>query len=359
MEKIKGTVNLSEVEQALRPPERILALQAERDQIATAYKDYKKEHGQLEQLMAEVLAAVPSITPQTPVYKSPTKPRVEKDIAVVVHITDAHHGAVQASDEIEGFGVFSPALSRARQYGLIEDVLNWTEMHRLGYSIPECRMLVTGDLISGDIHDELRVTNAFPAPRQALEAGEILAKQAVMVAPHFERVILDIITDDNHGRLTRKPQAKEGSVNNWMYVVANVAKNLLASHDNVLVNIWAQPQKVVNICGRRYLLCHGHDVSGWMGFPYYGVERKAGREAIKRMNGPDMVRFDKIIMGHWHAPMEHPIFWIGGSVSGTDAYDHKAGRHADPQQVSWFVHPKWGEFDRTCWQLRKYDGQTK
>ena len=60
-------------------------------------------------------------------------------------------------------------------------------------------------------------------------------------------------------------------------------------------------------------------------------------------------------MGHWHAPLEHPHYWIGGSVSGTDAYDHKNGRHADPQQVSWFVHPKWGEFDRTCWQLKKYD----
>jgi hypothetical protein len=53
-------------------------------------------------------------------------------------------------------------------------------------------------MISGDIHDELRVTNAFPAPQQAIEAGEILAKQAAMAAPHFRSVILDIITDDNH-----------------------------------------------------------------------------------------------------------------------------------------------------------------
>ena len=352
MEKI---VNLSDVKSALRPPERILALQAERDQIASAYKDYKREHGQLEQLMAEVLAAVPSITPQAPVYRPPTKRRVEKDVAVVVHITDAHHGAIQVSDEIEGFGSFSPALSRARQYGLMTDVLDWVEMHRLGYSIPECRLLVTGDLISGDIHDELRVTNAFPAPRQAVEAGEILAKQAVMAAPHFARIVLDIITDDNHGRLTRKPQSKEGGINNWMFVVASMTKVLLALHDNVVVNIHAMPQKVVSVCGRRYLLCHGHEVSGWLGFPYYGIERKTAREALKRMNGPDMSKFDKVIMGHWHSPMETQMFWVGGSVSGTDAYDHKAGRQADPQQVSWLVHPKWGEFDRTCWNLRKYD----
>ena len=89
------------------------------------------------------------------------------------------------------------------------------------------------------------------------------------------------------------------------------------------------------------------------------AQRKAAREALKRMNGPDMTRFDKIIMGHWHAPLEHPYYWIGGSVSGTDAHDHQNGRQAEPQQVAWMVHPKWGEFDRTCWKLRKFDEEAK
>ena len=350
------TIAAQDIKDAIKPPERMTALQAERDRLAFAFKAYKREHGQLEQLMSETLAAVPSIAPQAPAYKPPKTRRVEQDVAVVVHVTDAHHGAIQLGGEIEGFGEFNPALSRARQFGLVKDVLDWVEMHRLGYSVPECRMLVTGDLVSGDIHDELRVTNAFPAPRQAVEAGEILAKQAAMFAPHFERVVLDVLTDDNHGRLTRKPQAKECGFNNWMFVVASIAQVMLKNIKNVTLNLWPMPQKVVNVCGRRYLLCHGHDVMGWAGFPYYGIERKAAREALKRMNAPDVTKFDKIIMGHWHAPLQHPHYWIGGSVSGTDAYDHKSGRHAEPQQVSWFVHPKWGEFDVTAWKLCKYDG---
>jgi hypothetical protein len=96
---------------------------------------------------------------------------------------------------------------------------------------------------------------------------------------------------------------------------------------------------------------------GWAGFPYYGIERKAAREALKRMNGPDLTKFDRIIMGHWHAPLLHPHYWIGGSVSGTDAYDHKSGRQAEPQQTSWLVHPKWSEFDFVPWRLKKYDGE--
>jgi len=350
--------SLDEIKAAVRPPERIIALQAERDEIKSAFSSYKREHGQLEQLMAEVLAAVPHIKPLAVSYKPPRTQRVDTDIAVCLHVTDAHHGAIQEESEIEGFGRFSPELSRVRQFGFVRDVLDWTELHRSAYSIPEARFIVTGDLVSGDIQD-LRVTNAFPAPRQAVEAGEILAQQAAMCAPYFERVILDIITCDNHGRLTKKPQSKEGGINNWMFVVASIARVLLSAHKNVMLNIWAQPEKVINVFGRRYLLTHGHEVMGWAGFPYYGIERKAAREALKRMNGPDMTRFDKIIMGHWHAPLEHPYYWIGGSVSGTDAYDHQSGRQAEPQQVAWMVHPKWGEFDRTCWKLRKFDEEAK
>jgi len=347
-------IDLSEVKEALRPPERLLALQAERDQISSAYKEYKKEHGQLDQLMAEVLAAIPAIKPQAPIYKPPKTKRVDRDVAVVLHVTDAHHGAVQAQDEIEGFGIFSPELSRLRQFGFVQDIMDWTELHRTVYSIPEARFLVTGDLISGDIQD-FRVTNAFPAPQQAVEAGEILAYQVSTMAPHFERVIIDIITLDNHGRMTKKPQSKEGGINNWMYVVANISRMLLSAHKNVAVNIWAQPQKVVVVNGRNYLICHGHEVSGWMGFPFYGIERKVAREAMKRMNAPDFTKFHKVILGHWHAPMTTQYFWVGGSVSGTDAHDHQEGRQAAPQQVSWMVHPQHGEFDRTEWKLSKWD----
>lgn len=350
----KRFLDMADVESSLRPPERILALQAEKARISSSFKEYKRTHGQIDQLLHEVLALVPAIDVQVPVWK-PSVVTTKDPCSVALHITDVHYGAYQEEDEVEGFGQYSAEISEKRQLGLIRDVIDWVNIHRHGYSLNKCNILVTGDLISGDIHDELRVTNEFPAPMQACGEAEIFAKQVAMMAPHFEQVVVDIITNDNHGRLTRKPQAKQGGTNNWMYVVASMAKVLLRDQKNVTVNIHAMSQRVVNVNGRRYLLTHGHEVMGWAGFPYYGIERKAAREALKRMNGPDVTKFDKIIMGHWHAPLEHPVYWIGGSVSGTDAYDHQAGRHARPQQVSWLVHPKWGEFDRTCWLVDKWD----
>jgi len=109
---------------------------------------------------------------------------------------------------------------------------------------------------------------------------------------------------------------------------------------------------VIDVNGMSYLIMHGHQVRGWMGKPYYGFDRKVGREAIKRMRSKlPGVLFDRLVMGHWHEPANTLDWIIGGSLSGTDAYDHKNGRYAPPLQPIWLVHPKHGEFDWTRIEL--------
>ena len=82
-----------------------------------------------------------------------------------------------------------------------------------------------------------------------------------------------------------------------------------------------------------------------------GVERKKMKEAMTRMNMAESKHFHKILIGHFHAALNHPDWMIGGSMTGTTAHDHKEGRHAEPHQTSWFVHPKHGEMDWNRWFL--------
>ena len=67
------------------------------------------------------------------------------------------------------------------------------------------------------------------------------------------------------------------------------------------------------------------------------------------------IGFNKVLHGHFPQPFDTTLFSCGGSVSGTDAYDHQAGRHAVPSQSAWMVHPVWGEFNRTNFNLTRYD----
>jgi hypothetical protein len=171
-----------------------------------------------------------------------------------------------------------------------------------------------------------------------------------MFAPHFETITADLVTLDNHGRLTKKPQAAQGGLNNWGYVVAQIAAQRVSRQPNIRVNIHAKPSALVAIGPERYLAFHGHQIRGWAGKPYYGFDRRAAMEAIKRMGVPESA-FTSLLMGHFHHAVNGDVWRLGGSLSGTDAFDHSCGRHSKPHQTSWFVHPVHGEFDWTRWHL--------
>jgi len=342
-----------EVKYEVDPPEEVIALRAQLSQAEKRLTEYKAGVGSIQSAMRDIAESVLAMPQPKPFYKKPQVRKVKSPVALVVHFTDWQTGAVQDADEIEGINAYSPEIQRARLTHFVGDVLDWTELHRSSYYVDECRVLATGDFISGGIHDELRVTNEWPAPRQAVEAAYMLAENVSALSAHFPKVVVEFLIVDNHGRLSKKPQHKEAGYNNHNYPLAVLAKEVLRAHENVEFNIYPRAMQVVEVKNRRYLLIHGHQVMGWAGFPYYGLQRQVGKEAMKRMRTlQQRLMFYRVITGHWHAPLRHPWYWIGGSVSGTDAFDHEQGREAEPCQVAWFVHPKHGEFDETNWMLR-------
>jgi len=336
------------------PPEEISSL---RHKLAEAHKQlqqYRESHGDMQGFIRDLCDHVLVMSPPEIVYRKPTGNRVSSPIALVIHNTDWHMGSVQDPDEIEGFNQFSPAILRKRIVWLVDKVLEWTAVHRTNYDVDECRVLVTGDLINGEIHPELVSSNEFPSAVQCVEAGYLLADEISLLSPHFKRVVVDMVLVDNHGRLSKKPQHKQGGYNTYNYPLAEIAKQRLARHANVEFRYYPCEQQVVDVKGRKYLLCHGHQVRGWAGLPWYGLQRKVGLESTKRLMA-EHSKFHRIIMGHFHTPICHPYFWLGGSASGTDSFDHSEGRHSEPIQSTWFVHPKHAEFDRTEWELTGAD----
>ena len=322
--------------------------------------NYRKEHGKLEVFFKRVIDAIEPLSPFDNIFEQTKYPStVESNIAAVLHITDSHMGEVQEADEIEGFNEFSPDICDKRNVSFIKRSIDWIKIHRSNYKINNCHILMTGDLISGDIHDELRVTNAFPVPEQIVRAAQSHARQIALIAPHFEKVYIEFISEDNHARLTKKPQAKEAGKNSYNYLVGKMIEVYVSSIENVFFSLYPMNEKVVHVNNRSYLIKHGHGIKAWMGIPWYGIERHIARESTARqnlimedINLAKEIGFHKIIHGHFHTPFDHWLYSCGGSVSGTSAYDHQAGRYSPPSQSAWLVHPKYGEFDRVNFNLK-------
>lgn len=321
--------------------QRVLELEQQRDMERAAT-------GEAREIVVALSDAIKRATPQKMVYR-PAE-RSGSPCTHVLHLTDLHYGEVTERDEVDGFGEFNPAIAEARLQALGQSIIRNTEAARAGHHVPNLHILGTADYISGDIHQELQVTNAFPAPVQAVKCGYALGALVAMFAPHFDRVTADLVTLDNHGRLTRKPQAAQGGQNNWSYVVAQCVAQHVRDLKNVTVNVHAKPSALVAVGPERYLIFHGHQIRGWAGKPYYGFDRRVAMEAVKRMGVPETA-FTKLVMGHFHHGIDADTWMLGGSLSGTTAFDHSCGRHSKPHQTSWYVHPKHGEFSFTRWFL--------
>jgi hypothetical protein len=346
------TGKVDELIDQVAPSASTISLRDENKELKSRLHAIKRAQGDQEEILSEILAAVPHIPPPAPQYRAPKKHTgVSSPCPLVVHCTDWHIGCTISPDEIEDFNAFNYAIATARTHRFADKLIDWTRLHRHGYKVEECVILATGDFISGDIHPELQATNEFPTPMQAVKAGYLFADFITHLSPHFAKIRVEFVTLDNHGRLSKKPQASEGGFNNFSYVVGFLAKERLSDFRNVEFNVYPQSTRVVAVAGQRYLCGHGHGILGTWGIPYYGIERRKQREAMARLNMVEAKRFTKIVIGHFHAALNHPDWTIGGSLSGTDANDHNQGRHARPHQTAWFVHPKHGEFDWTRFWL--------
>lgn len=340
---------------SIDPSMQVYSLKKQVDNLNNEMRKMQIEYGDLQSYFSSVPNIVKElvISRQQREYKvSTAKKKINSICEAVLIFSDWHYGAIQNPDEIECFNSFSPEILETRIKNLCEDFIRWINVLRKGYTIHNLIIIDVGDNISGDIHNELSITNAFPVPVQAFKCGVFKGEIISSLCPFFKNVTVEFVTADNHGRLTKKPQSKQEGLNTHNYVVGSVAKLVSSKQDNLTFNIYPQNSKVVSVLNRNYLLTHGHGIMGWAGFPYYGIERKVAKEALARFHEPDFNRFHKVMMGHYHAPLAHPWYWINGSASGTDAFDHKQGRRSAPIQCAHIVHPEHGEFNRCEFVLR-------
>lgn len=278
------------------------------------------------------------------------RPKASKTpMSAVLHLTDWHVGEVTQFGETEGWGKFNWEVAQDRvMQQLVPSFLRWVDAQRSGYVLDQLTICLTGDFISGDIHDELRRTNEFPVPVQTAKAGQLIAQAVTALAPEFKNVQLVEIGADNHSRLVQKPQAKQKAANSLGYLVYEIANGLLAKHANV-TTVRSEGMKLLFDIGKfKFLGEHGDTVKSWQGVPWYGMEREVAREATRRMF--DNRGFHHVIMGHYHVPF-FSKFIVGGCLGGTSEYDHSCGRLSAPCQTS-FIVGKHGAFNFVPFILR-------
>lgn len=330
-------------------------LRKEVEGLKRQVKFYIETEGMVKEAAREVALAVKrAAPPKILVDHTAEHLKGKRPVTAVFLLGDWHIGEIIRLNEMEGFNAYNFEIATRRITVIVNKFLRWVKMSRKEFYIPEVVVVGLGDFISGDIHRELEVTNEFPVPVQTANAGWLLSEVILALAPHFASVRLVEVGADNHGRLTQKPQFKQKTLNNFSYLVYTIANARLEFLENFKYEMSTSIKYLAEINTKKFLIQHGDTVKSWMGIPFYGIQRDQMREAMARMLTDEGFHYQ--LMGHFHFPIFMASLVMNGSLSGTNEFDHAAGRLSEPAQLSFLVHQKYGVFNLCVWKPDKKNG---
>jgi hypothetical protein len=256
--------------------------------------------------------------------------------------SDWHWGETVFPDQVNGVNNFDLSVARDRARKLVSLTVQLLQKHVVNPKYPGIVVCLGGDMVTGDIHEELKETNDVPTLSALLDLFGVLCWSIKTIADQFGRVFLPCVPG-NHGRTTRKPQAKNRAFTNYDWLLYQ----LLARHfeGDARVNFFIPdgPDALFSVCGHRYLLTHGDQfrggdgIIGAIGPITRGNQRKLARNSSINRG------YDTMLLGHWHQYMPLHRTLVNGSLKGYDEYANVNNFGFEPPiQALWLTHPEHG-----------------
>jgi hypothetical protein len=299
-----------------------------------------------EHLTAE-LAGVTLVSGPIPEWTLPQPGRRGRAVVGAL-ISDVHAGEVIDPDEMDGLNAYDLDVCRARLRRYFSAVIEIGQRWTSDCVVEGCLVALAGDLVSGDIHDELKITNALTSHEQVLFMVEELRAGILHLVEAFGRVHI-VSVPGNHGRTTLKDTAKLYSRLSYDTLVAKLLRDRFEGETRVTFQVTSSFDAVVPILGHTVTVTHGHKMGtgGGQGFAGPMLPIIRGAKKLEAQQARANRRPDLILHGHYHTSGNAGGVLSNGSVVGYGEYAKglRAGLEP-PQQWAFVIHEKWGLRDR-------------
>lgn len=257
-------------------------------------------------------------------------------------VSDLHWGEVVHPNQINGVNSYDLATAHRRLEVLAESSVRLLRILSPDRDYPGIVVLLGGDMISGNIHEELATTNELNTMPTVLDLFAKLGGFLTLMADTFGRVFVPCVTG-NHGRDTRKTWAKDRHHTSFDWLLYCFLAKHFEKDKRITFLIPDGPDAYFKIYEHRYVLTHGDQfrggdgVIGVLGPLVRGDHKKRSRNAQIDME------YDTMLCGHFHQHISLTRLIVNGSLKGYDEYAY-AGNFPfeQPQQALWLTHPKYG-----------------
>lgn len=264
----------------------------------------------------------------------------------VLLLSDWHWGEVVDGDQINGFNEYNLEIAHKRCDRVFDTALELmlarqSGMHYEGLVVP-----LLGDMLSGNIHEELQRTNDVPIMVAIQDLADKLSARLIDAAQNFEWVYVPCVVG-NHGRIDRKPVAKNAPVESYEHILYQMVQGFvtraLGDNCNVQFEISPSLDMPVNIYSTKFLLTHGDQIKGGHGIGSFWpsmIKTYHKKQANYAGNG---MAFDYMVCGHFHHYGVADRCIVNGSLKGYDEWVASQNfAFESPIQALWVVHPHYG-----------------
>lgn len=233
---------------------------------------------------------------------------------LLVHLTDIHTGI-----EIHNWkNDFDEDILKKRIEKFTSDILDIRGMHQ-----SENCYLVIGEILSGIIHNNLRLQNNMDLMEQFKYVSELISAMISRMANHFNHIYV-YTTPGNHSRISpKKEDALDGE--NMDILLPFYLKARIQNIKNITIcdNTIEPEIAMFNIRGNNVFAAHGH--------------KDSPSNVVQNFTMMFNVKPDIVLLGHRHTNAMETIYDTkviqSGCVSGSDAYAMSIRKTNKPEQT--------------------------
>ena len=369
-------------EKLVRQAQHDRELESERSKRKLTEKLYRIQTKQtaLEDRMMESFSDIHNIIQTVPAEPYEVPSDVSNVQSAIAPLCDTHIGEYVDIEQMSGLNSYNLRIFNERLYGWASTILELVHWRRSYAHVPVLYVPMLGDMISGDIHEELVETNEMAAMMQMINGAHLISQALAKLAPSFEKIIVPCVVG-NHGRMKKKPPSKNRYLS-WDYMMYQHMAHFTRNFDNIEFIIPKSFMHKFTVENREILMMHGDSIRGALGIPYYGIARaisalrgvfqfrntedrrkrqeeegKLTLEEVLKLSGA----FDSMMIGHFHTQNELDAVtgevFVCGCMKGGD--DYALGRlHtiSRPKQILTYWNKTNGYIGKEIVYLDRFDG---
>jgi len=352
----------------IRLDKKVSAYKAEADFYKKLYQQVIKDTTKKELIIDAIHELAPAFD-AVPVYDAPT---LSKDLfgkspqTVVAPLTDTHIGESVNAEQMITLNNYNFTIFNKRLFGWSHQLLNLVNYRRNIAPVNNLIIPMLGDMISGDIHEELARSNISNCMEQMIRGANLIAQALLYLAPHFQSIEVPCVVG-NHGRMTRKPPMKDKYMD-WDYMLYQWVAAFCRNQKNIKFDISKSFINLFSVYNNKILIMHGDSVSGaGSNTSITGAITKLRGVLQYRKNlatelglNEEVVHFDNAMIGHFHRIDEIDIgtgeLHICGCMKGPDEFAlQRLHAATKPKQLVTYWHPNYGYVGKEVIYLNRYD----